>query len=773
MIINRRDGQRSHWISLFATGAAALAVALPAADAVAAQPAADTVAPAATADEDAIIVTATRRRQNIQDVAVAVTIADRAALAAAQVVNIQQVAAITPSISFNITNNPASTGNLLIRGIGTNGANRALEGAAGIFVDGVYRLRPGQVLQNWLDIDSLQVLRGPQGTLFGRNTTAGAVIISSALPSLDGLSGRVDGQVGNYGHAQLSGAVNLPLSSTVAVRLAAIVNTADGFVRNPNNDQRYTREDGHGLRGTFLFAPRDGLRMRLAFDYSRSDGNCCYSGVSVVPGPTRPVVDALSRAGGLVPASRRISDYQLSINRNADQRLEDGGVTFTVELDALGGKLSSVSSWRRFDLDQRNGDLDFSGADIVFGDNLFTQDSWSTELVYNRTLPVLAGMDLVAGVYLDGSTIDSVRILEFGSQAQPFYDALAGRPGLFSAPARLLTDEVYDARNASQAAFVNTTIAFDDHFSIIVGGRLSREVRSGAFRDRGPALPANNPLVFARLVPSPQYDDRFSVTAFSGTAGVRYRFGKDAMAYATYSRGFKAGGVNLDRNAAGGSTDIAAPLSPIYRNEYANTYELGLKLELAERRARINAAIFRTELTDLQISQFLGLQSVVLNAPTARVDGVELETSFALAPVLKFDLAGTWLATRRFGQAAALGLLSGRTFPHAPEWAASATLALDQPITSQLAVIARANANYTGATFASTANNAIQDEFVLLNVRLGLKQIDDRWQVAAYCQNCSNSRYVTQAVNTPLQTGDVVGFVGAPRQFGIALSGRF
>lgn len=751
-------------------------LAIAAAFATAPAQAAETQPDAAEEPEAAvseITVTATRRRDSLQNVPVAVTVADARALAEAQVLNIQQVAAITPSISFNITNNPASTGNLLIRGIGTNGANRALEGAAGIFVDGVYRLRPGQVLQNWLDMESLQVLRGPQGTLFGRNTTAGAVLLTTAQPSLDRVSGQASSQLGNYGQAQIQGAVNVPLSDTVAVRLAGMVSTINGFVENPNNDERYSGEDAYALRGTVLFAPRDNLSMRLAFDYSRSDGNCCYAGVSVTPGPTRPLVDALSRANGLVPGSRGVEDYQLALNSNADQRLEDYGVTLSIELEALGGTLTSVSSWRRFDLDQRGGDLDFSGADIVTADNLFQQDSWSTELVYARDIDFLAGTDLVAGVYLDGSTIDSVRVLDFGRQAQAFYDGITGRPGLLAAAPGLITDEVYRADNASQAGFVNATIGLDDRLSVILGARLSREEREGSFRDRGSALPANHPLVFARLVPSPQYDDSFSVTAFSGTAGVKYRFSDQAMGYATYSRGFKAGGVNLDRNAAGGATNLAAPLSPIYRNEYADSYELGLKVDLADRRSRVNIALFRTDLTDLQVSQFLGLQSVVLNAPEARVEGAEVEASFALSDALRFDLAGTWLPTRRFGVAPALGLLSDRDFPHAPEWAGTASLALDQPVSDSLAITARANVQYVGATFTSTANNARQDEYALINLRLGLKTLSDSWQVAVFCQNCSDERYVTQAVNTPLQTGDAIGYIGAPRQFGISVTRQF
>ena len=746
------------------------AAALSPAHGAEAQPAPTDEAEAEVAE---ITVTATRRRDSLQNVPVAVTVADARLLAEAQVINIQQVAAITPSISFNITNNPASTGNLLIRGIGTNGANRALEGAAGIFVDGVYRLRPGQVLQNWLDMESLQVLRGPQGTLFGRNTTAGAVLLTTARPSLDGVSGQVSSQLGNYGQAQLQGAVNVPLSDTVAVRLAGMVSTINGFVANPNNDERYSGENAYALRGTLLLAPRDNLSVRLAFDYSRSDGNCCYAGVSVTPGPTRPLVDALSRANGLVPGSRRVEDYELALNSDADQRLEDYGVTLAIELEALGGTLTSVSSWRRFDLDQRGGDLDFSGADIVTADNLFTQDSWSTELVYARDIDFLAGTDLVAGVYLDGSTIDSVRVLDFGRQAQAFYDGITGRPGLLAAAPGLITDEVYRAENASQAGFVNATIGLDERLSVILGARLSREEREGSFRDRGPALAANHPLVFARLVPSPQYDDRFTVTAFSGTAGLKYRFSDRAMGYATYSRGFKAGGVNLDRNAAGGATNIAAPLSPIYRNEYADSYELGLKVDLADRRSRVNVALFRTDLTDLQVSQFLGLQSVVLNAPEARVEGAEVEASFALWDALRFDLAGTWLPTRRFGVAAPLGLLSDRDFPHAPEFAGTASLALDQPVSDRLAITARANVQYVGATFTSTANNARQDDYALINLRLGLKALDNGWQVALFCQNCSDERYVTQAVNTPLQTGDAIGYIGAPRQFGISASRQF
>jgi iron complex outermembrane receptor protein len=186
-----------------------------------------------------IIVTAQRRSESLQNTPVAVTAITGDALAARHIDDVSNISAVTPSVNFQSTNNAQASANLEIRGIGTVGNNRAFEGSVGVFVDGVYLSRAGQLLSNFLDLESLQILRDPQGTLFGKNTTAGALLITSVKPQFDRYDGSYEVTVGNYGAVQARAASNLPVSNTVALRFAALISNVDGYIENPNGSDRY------------------------------------------------------------------------------------------------------------------------------------------------------------------------------------------------------------------------------------------------------------------------------------------------------------------------------------------------------------------------------------------------------------------------------------------------------------------------------------------------------------------------------------------------------
>src|SRR5882757_3406135 len=202
-----------------------------------------TSSPAAPASDSGkvpeIIVTAQRRSQSLQNTPVAVTAITGDALAAQHIDDISNISAVTPSVNFQSTNNAQASANLEIRGIGTVGNNRAFEGSVGVFVDGVYLSRAGQLLSNFLDFDSLQVLRGPQGTLFGKNTTAGALLLTSTKPQFTDYDGSYEVTVGNYGNVLARVASNIPISDKLAVRVAALMSDNDGYVKNPNTDDYY------------------------------------------------------------------------------------------------------------------------------------------------------------------------------------------------------------------------------------------------------------------------------------------------------------------------------------------------------------------------------------------------------------------------------------------------------------------------------------------------------------------------------------------------------
>jgi len=735
-----------------------------------------------SAHTEEVIVTAQRRAQNLQEVPIAVTAVGAEALEAARVENIGDVQQISPSISFDTSNSAANSANIRIRGIGTVGNSRAFEGAVGVFVDGVYRTRAGQALQNWLDIDGLQILRGPQGTLFGKNTSAGALLINSTLPTRGDFNSSFELTYGNYDTMLARGVVNIPVGDRAAARVAVLWSEADGFIENPNTGESYNERKPRAAKAQLLVEPTDALTLRLIADYSEEKSNCCYGQVDDVDGPLQPFIDLLTRARGLNPPSADFDDYEQVLSNDTRQEVSDKGVVLQADLElGEGNSLHSVTAYRSWKIQQDGMDADFTGANVLTINESFRTDFFSQELTYNDTL---ASADYVFGAYVADEDIDATHQLLWGNQAQAYFDVLfaaqAGLPpGTSAAPTGLWSDAVLPASSRSYAAFTHWSIGLSDPLKLIVGARYSREDKTGAFeRFFFTPLP-NAAFRLLNVQPGPEYSAEQEDEAVTGTLGLQYQFTSDVMGYVSYSRGFKAGGVNIDNTAAGTRANNpaevpgAVPLDPRYKPEYVDGYEVGLKTEYAGGRARSNFAAFYDEMKDLQVAQFLGTQFTIVNAPEATVYGLEAENSFSVTDAVTLGLDATWLAEAEFGEAASILNLSGRDFAQAPELAANASLNLDQPLSNDLSLIGRVAATYTGEQFTNTSNDLDRDAQTELNLSLGLKASDNSWSVTAWCQNCSDERYVTQHFNSPLQGADSNGYVSAPLTYGVTLRMSF
>jgi len=239
-----------------------------------------------------IIVTAQRRTESAQDVPISVTAADAEKLQELRLSNAEDISLLSPSISFKTSNSASSSSNIQIRGIGTTGVSRTFEGAVGVFIDGVYRTRSGQALTTFLDVDSLQVLRGPQGTLFGKNTSAGALLLNSTAPSFDEMDGYAEASAGNFGAYNVKGVVNLPLSDTAALRLAINHSEKDGYLDHTRGGTENDFE-ADSFKASLALQPRDDLYIKVIADYSKQDDGVGYGTANAVEGPTQPLIDGL------------------------------------------------------------------------------------------------------------------------------------------------------------------------------------------------------------------------------------------------------------------------------------------------------------------------------------------------------------------------------------------------------------------------------------------------------------------------------------------------
>ncbi len=373
---------------------------------------------------DGIIVTATRRNQIAQDVPIAVTVVGGEQLENAGVVDIRGVRQLTPSLQATTGQSSATGVVLSIRGIGTAGDNPGFEPAVGVFVDGVFRARAGLALAELPPVERVEVLRGPQGTLFGRNTSAGALSITTKGPAFT-LGGYGELTYGNYDNVQVKAGVTGPISQTFAVRLDGGYHKRDGYIQDVNSDRSVNNLDRYFVRAQGLFENED-LSVRLIGDYYKTDENCCGA-IQVTNGQTTPAVQFLASLGGNVgyptdldPSQRRMA---ISPNRAFTEKVEEYGVSGEINYDFGGVKLTSITAYRDWKA-LRDQDIDFSGLDRAYREDYKTTLRDITQEIRLQGTAFNDRIDwLVGGFYLNEKLTlrDTIR---FGTQADQYVDAL-------------------------------------------------------------------------------------------------------------------------------------------------------------------------------------------------------------------------------------------------------------------------------------------------------------------------------------------------------------
>lgn len=728
-----------------------------------------------------IVVTAQRREESAQDVPVAVTAMTGDQLSQSRVFNIENIQAVSPSVTFRQTNNAASTANIQIRGIGTTGNSRSFEGAVGVFIDGVYRSRSGQALSDFLDVQSLQVLRGAQGTLFGKNTSAGALLLTSSAPELGEFNGSVEAGIGNEGYQTLRGVVNVPVGERAAFRLAATTTERDGLYENPNVGE-YNDKDSESVKAQFLVEATDDLTVKLTADYSSAKENCCYGSVSLVEGPTRPLVDALAAGLGLQPASTDIEDRESVLNLSTDSRSTDKGITLDVSYDTEMGVLRYLAAKRSYEVDMRDQDADFSPVDLIAFAELFESDFESHEVTFSGDISSGMEANYVIGLYYSDEDLEMGRDIYWGQSAQAYFDVLLagfGVPaGTANATPGLFALEKMDATAKSQAVFTHWNISLNDQFNLIAGARYSKDEKTGAFANAYFRDPYLDPFALIAVMPGLDYARDYDDSSVSGTLALQYHPNSDAMVYLSYNRGYKSGGVNIDVNGAGVAANPAtgAPEqtnNPIFESETIDSYELGAKIDWLDGAARTNAAVFYNDLSDLQVAQFTGLIFTVVNISEAEVYGAEIEQLWRMTESLTLSGGVTYLAEARYADDPVLQHLQDREFGFAPEIAANLALLGDFELTDSWRLTSSLEAIYMDEHYISPDNNYVMGDFTILNASVGVLSEEYGLEVRAWVQNLTDKTALTRSYNTPFQPGDMKSYLNEPRTYGLTLKYSF
>lgn len=623
-------------------------------------------------NSDAIIVTARRRAETAQDVPLAISVIGGEHIDNTGAFNVGRLQQLTPALQFT-SSNPRNT-TLSIRGIGApfGLTNDGFEQGVGIYVDDVYYSRAASSTFDFLDVQQVEVLRGPQGTLYGKNTTAGAINITSRQPTFD-FEGRAEVSVGNLQFKQAKAAISGPLSDTLAARIAVSSTSRRGTIYNVRSGNWINEQDNIGLRGQLLFRPREGLDITLSGDYSTQDPECCgtvFARVTPTQRAANRQYDALAQALGYSVPSRNPFDRLTDVDADLNAGNKIGGAALRVKWDLGDGTLTSVTAWRFWDWKPAN-DRDFTGLPITTrSQNPSQQNQYTQEFRYNYSGP---RFDFVVGAFGFHQTVRTQGTESLGSAASRWLlnpgtlaQAPAGSPGCApSGSAALACDpSVLNGVTAFNTIFLDNTSAalfgqvawkVTDQLTIQPGIRLNYDKKHGGYARRvfdgagtqlfttdaaGNAITsATNPRVFAQIdqLTPQEFDKEASDWNFSYDLNVSYKVTPDILFYATYAKSFKSFGINLNGvpNLPNGQPALnVATIDP----ESVNHYEVGIKSTFLDGKAVLNLSAFRTDIKDFQVLVNSGAVSTtrgyLANANKVRTQGVEAD--FSIRPSERF-----------------------------------------------------------------------------------------------------------------------------------------
>lgn len=586
-----------------------------------------------------VIVTAQKREQSLQDVPVAVSAFNAQMLEQSGVKDMFDLQNNAPSLIVGQSQTSTTT-TFAIRGIFTSSQNFGLEPSVGLYVDGVYRARQGSMINNLVDIASVEVLRGPQGTLFGRNTPAGAITMSTALPDFEG-SGFLEGTAGDYGLLSLNGAKSFTLiEDTLAMRATGFIMERDGYVDIVNGeDDAINDRDRWGARLQAIYNASDSVTMRFIADYSEVDEKCCAAGSwknnfvqqDLPPGvePATGTDTNIVALGGTVVDQRDFYDYAVSVARAPVSQNEDSGLSMQIDWETDNFLVTSITAYREHD-SYDDADIIFSDLDGAYRINDAEQSQFTQELrISNET----EKLSYVAGLYYYHQDLDNERDTIVGGD-------LAGIRKL--PPSAFIKDtgshDVNTQKHTSYAIFGQVDYSLSDTWVLTTGLRWTYEDKelSNTFTDDAPPelnLTMDNWgfYFFDPLTPQDDLETDFDDDQITGTVKLSWFMNDLTMLYASYGTGYKSGGANADR--------ISSDLDVLFDAESSESFELGMKAEFPEQGVRANLALHMTDTDDLQTTSFQGGGFVLTNAGKAETYGMELDLFWAATDTTTLTLA--------------------------------------------------------------------------------------------------------------------------------------
>ncbi len=678
------------YIGLLGVWAMALVSGNPAQAQVTATPVPNNQPATQAAGPDEIIVTATKRTQTLETVPISVAVTSAKTIHEAHIIDLIDLQSVVPSLKVQQFTTVGQT-NFTIRGFGNGAGNDGIETSVGVFIDGVYRSRAGAALDDLPEIDRIEVLRGPQSTLFGKNVSAGAINIVTARPEFE-LGGKAEMSFGNYGLVQSRATITAPLSSTIAIRLSESTDNRDGTYRDYTTGDRLNNRDRYSLRADVLWKPTDTVSVRILGDYNKINEVCCAV-VSILNGPATQFIGAPPPFGLGQPVSIPQHDNRdVQLNTNPVNRLNDEGVSGQIDWNLGRTRLTSITAYRH-SADRAITDVDFTGADLANSDRRNRYDTFTQEI---RIASDGTGrFNYLAGAFYDHETLLSGVDTTYGSQIRAYADGLSGQvaagplagasnifaleylqslvtpaivPGQTYFQAGQGIHDFYHQSQNSYSVFGQADYKLTDRLTL-TGGLAYLADRKKVVSD----VVLNDPFSSLNLQDVPQLPFvGLPANAFGALGGLQFFYGNDpshgpvnypnanesgkldgskvtysthadydlgiAHAYLTYSTGWKAGAFNLSSDSRPPDANgVGRSVQP----ENVTLYEAGIKSRF--RGGYLNFAVFHQAVKGFQDNAYTGTGFALVNAGKESVTGFEAETNYRPVDWLSLDGAVTYL----------------------------------------------------------------------------------------------------------------------------------
>jgi outer membrane receptor protein involved in Fe transport len=788
---------------------------------------------------DELIVTAQKRTQNLQDVPIVVTAVNAQQLRDAGVRDIKDLTVLTPGLIVTTTGSNTST-TARIRGIGTVGDNVGLESSVGVVIDGVYRPRNGVAFSDLGDLERIEVLKGPQGTLFGKNTSAGVINIITRRPEFT-LGANSEVTVGNYDAFGAALSLTGPLmGDKVAGRLYLAGRARTGFYENAGPAPRTTNDQHfYTARGQVLFRPNENFDLNVAADYTSRDEHCCGA-VQILnaAGPTAVLNSIVPGAIRNPPDPRAFTIYSThdDLKHVTDKGISAEAVWQTGWLgNATLTSLTAGRDWRS----AGGGDTDATLVDVIYGPAVDAPNTGFVRFKQFSQELRLAGstekLNWLIGGFLSREDLTQHTRLVYGTQFEQYASGLlggtlssvfTGRPIGTTFLANEGQNDTYEQHESGEAIFTNNSYKVTDKFEVTLGARYTWEKKdldttwsnsdaavgcsTAIARARIPAF-AGLPASLIRpggllgigpysLLCGTFQNPRFGVVAtnsqhldeskLTGTVKLSYRFTPEVLTYASYARGYKAGGFNLDRIAEPTQTVAGQAAAPVldtsFPAELTDSYEIGIKNTLLDRSLLLNATIFYQEFHGFQLNTFNGLVFNVTSVPKVISEGVDADFVYFPKAIDGLTLNGGVTYAETYypnSTASVLGTvtpgvpptgnarLPGSRLSLAPLWSVSASATYEHHVTEALIGRASINAKYVSSYNTGSNLDPVKNQpgFTLVNARLAVGPEDRRWQVELWGQNIFDQFYTQVGFDAVAQTGSYDAFLGLPRTYGMTL----